>query len=140
MSHRSIDPASFRSLAILVESVAIPLLRDHTAPICLEVDIDHGIEVPTDPAATTELVRTVTRHALAVMPSGGDLTITGVEVDGRVELEFADTGEDIEARVRRLPLAAAAIGAEIRWQNCPQGGGAVTITFPGTSESQRLAA
>jgi hypothetical protein len=37
-------------------------------------------------------------------------------------------------------LAAAALGAQVVWHNCPQGGGAVTVTFPRHSEAQRKAA
>jgi hypothetical protein len=140
MSHLSIDPSSHRSLAVLVESVAGPLLMGHPSPVCLEVDIDAKIDVPADPVATVELVRTLTRQALSVMPDGGDLVVTGCETPAGVELELADTGVDVESRARNLPLAAAAIGAEVRWQNCPQGGGAVTIVFPRRVQSRRRAA
>lgn len=140
MSHRGIDPSSFRSLAILVESVTAPLLLAHPTPVCLDVDIDESIEVPCDPVATVELVRTLTRQALSVMPEGGELTVTGCQGPTGIELELADSGVDVDSRIRRLPLAAAAIGAKIKWQNCPQGGGAVTILFPQRPETRRLAA
>lgn len=140
MSVHSIDPSSFRSLAILVESVAVPLLREHPAAICLEVDIDPEIEVSTDPATTVELIRALTNQALGVMAHGGDLTVTGCETPQGVELEFADTGTEMAARERSLPMAAASIGAQVRWQNCPQGGVAVTVSFPPKSQSQRRAA
>ncbi len=140
MSVHAIDPSSFRSLAILVESVAVPLLREHPAAICLEVDIDPAVEVPTEPTATVELIRGLTEQALEVMPQGGDLTVTGCETPGGVELELADTGAELAARQRCLPMAAASIGADVRWQNCPQGGVAVTVTFPAASQSQRRAA
>lgn len=140
MSIQSIDPSSFRSLAILVESVAVPLLREHPAAICLEVEVDPAIEVPTEPTATVELIRVLTRQAIAVMPEGGDLTITGCETAEGVELELADTGQEVAARERRLPMVAASIGAGVRWQNCPQGGVAVTVRFPKQAQSQRQAA
>lgn len=140
MPHPWIDPNSCRSLAVLVESVSAPLLMQHAAPICLEVDIDHAIGLPADPAATAELIRTLVGQALGTMPEGGDLMITGCDTPRGVELEMADSGADVEQRIRRLPLAAAAVGAEIHWQNCPQGGGAVTVRFPPRAEPRRMAA
>ena len=140
MSTQWIDPNSCRSLAVLVESVAAPLLIQHTAPVCLELDIDTSLDVPADPAGTVLLVRTLVGQALAEMPEGGDLNITACATPQGVELELADTGSDIEDRATRLPLAAAAIGAQVKWQNCPQGGGAVTVTFRPQSGSQRKAA
>jgi len=140
MSNQWIDPKTCRSLAVLVESVTAPLLIEHSTPICLELDIDTSLDVPADPARTVELVRTLTRQALAEMPEGGDLNITACETPRGLELEMADTGTDIQHRAKRLPLAAAAIGAHVVWQNCPQGGAAVTVTFPGQSGMRRLAA
>lgn len=134
------DSNHSRSLAVLVESVAAPLLIQHRAPVCLEMDIDTAIEVPADPAGTVLLIRTLVGQALAEMPQGGDLNITACQTARGLELEVADTGSDIEERVRRLPLAAAALGAQVVWHNCPQGGGAVTVTFPRHSEAQRKAA
>lgn len=140
MSVLQIDPSSFRSLAILVESVAVPLLREHPSPVCLEVEVDPEIEVPGDRAPTVELVRVLTQQALSVMPDGGDLTVTGLETDHGVELELADTGREVDGRERRLPMAAATLGADIRWQNCPQGGVAVTVRFPRHANARRRAA
>lgn len=140
MSVLQIDPSSFRSLAILVESVAVPLLREHPAPVCLEVEVDSQIEVPGDPAATVELIRVLTQQALSVMPDGGDLTVTGLETGHGVELELADSGREVSDRERRLPMAAATLGADIRWQNCPQGGVAVTVRFPRHADARRRAA
>ena len=140
MSNQWIDPNTCRSLAILVESVTAPLLIEHTAPICLEIDIDMSLEVPADPGRTVELLKTLVGQSLAEMPKGGDLSITAVETSHGVELELADTGCDIQDRATRLPLAAAAIGAQVTWQNCPQGGAAVTVTFRRASGQQRRAA
>lgn len=140
MSNQWIDPNTCRSLAVLVESVTAPLLIEHAAPICLEIDIDISLEVPADPARTVELLRTLVGQALAEMPTHGDLSITACETSRGVELEMADTGCDVQERATRLPLAAAAIGAQVTWQNCPQGGGAVTVTFRRESGNQRMAA
>lgn len=140
MSNQWIDPSSCRSLAVLVESVTAPMLIDHAAPVCLELDIDTALDVPADPVRTVELVKTLVGQALAEMPDGGDLVITACETPRGVELELADTGCDVQDRATRLPLAAAAIGAQVQWQNCPQGGGAVTVTFRRESGNQRMAA
>jgi hypothetical protein len=140
MSNQWIDPKTSNSLAVLVESVSAPLLIGHSAPICLEIDIDISLSVPADPARTVDLVQTLVGQAIAEMPEGGDLYITACETSRGLELEVADTGRDIEKRPQRLPLAAAAIGAQVVWQNCPQGGGAVTVTFQRQSGTRRMAA
>jgi hypothetical protein len=108
--------------------------------VCLELDIDTTLDVPADPARTVLVVRTLVTQALHEMPSGGDLNITACETPRGVELEFADTGGDVETRPQRFPLAAAAMGAQVAWQNCPQGGGAVTVTFRRDTGQRRMAA
>jgi hypothetical protein len=140
MTRQWIDPASCRSLVVLVESVTAPLLMQHASPVCLELDIDASLEIPADPQKTADLIRALVNQALAEMPRGGDLVVTACPSGGQIELEIADSGCDIEDRSRRLPLAAAAIGADLKWQNCPQGGGAVTITFGPQNQSRRMAA
>ena len=140
MTSQWIDPNSCQSLAVLVESITAPLLIQHAGPVCLELDIDTSLDVPADPARTVLLVRTLVDQALSEMPEGGDLTITACETDAGVELEFADTGGDVSGRAKRLPLVAAAIGAQLVWHNCPQGGGAVTVTFPRQGDIRRMAA
>lgn len=130
MSHYRIDSPNHRSLAVLVESTVAPLLRDHPAPICLELDVPVNLPVPADTSLTGLLLESLTRSAIREMPTGGDLNVTACDVDGRVELEFADTGSRVTARVQTRPLVAAKLGATLRWDNCPQGGAAVTILFP----------
>lgn len=140
MSDPWIDPNSCSTLAVLVESVAGPLLMRHPAPVALEMDVNVDLAVPADAVRTAELIRTLVNQAIDEMPAGGDLVITACETPQGVELEMADTGRDIKDRARRLPMAAAAIGAQLVWQNCPQGGAAVTITFARQSGQRRIAA
>lgn len=140
MQNKWIDPKTSHSLAVLVESVTAPLLIAHSAPICLEIDIDISVQVPADPARTVDLVKTLVGQAIDEMPEGGDLYVTACETARGLELEVADTGRDIDQRPKNLPLAAAAIGAQVAWQNCPQGGAAVTITFRRQEGSGKLAA
>jgi len=136
MSTRWIKPNECRSLAVLVESVIGQMLIPHAMPICLELDIDTDIPVPDDVNKVVSLLESLVSQSLEEMPDGGDLTVTAVSSHDGIELELADTGCDVEQRSRRLPMVAAAIGAALSWQNCPQGGGAVTIRFPSTHYQQ----
>jgi hypothetical protein len=140
MSDHWIDPQTCPTLAVLIESVAGPLLMRHHAPIALEMDIDIQLRIPADAVRTAELIRTLVNQAIDEMPDGGDLTVTAWESSQGIELEMADTGGDIESRGQRLPMAAAAIGAKLAWNNCPQGGAAVTITFRRDADQKRMAA
>lgn len=140
MPHQWIDPNACQSLAVLVESVTAPLLIEHPGAVCLEVDIDSSLGIPADPTRTVDLIHSLVKQALLEMPESGELTVTACETVYGVELEFADTGGDIETRQTRHPLAAAAIGAKVTWQNCPQGGAATTITFRRDTSSGRMAA
>ncbi|QDV65885.1 histidine kinase [Crateriforma conspicua] len=137
MSHLSIDPGASVSLALLVETVTAPMLMAHPAPVCLEVDIDPSIPVPADPALTTRVVRSIASQVLAELDAGGDLMITACQTDSAVELEIADDGPDIDKRSRSIPIAVAEAGAKLNWQNCPQGGAAVTIVFPRRSAASQ---
>ncbi len=140
MSHLWIDPNRCESLAILVESVASVLLTQNSAPICLEVDIASSLKLPANPNQTVDLIRTMVMQAVAEMQQGGELTITAVDGPNGIELEIADTGRAVELRETRIPFAVAAVGARIRWQNCPQGGAAATIVFRPQQGTARIAA
>ena len=137
MSEYWIDPTKSESLAVLVESVAGPMLIEHQAAICLELEIDVELEIPADPARTCDLIRSLVGQSLAEMSDGGDLMITAVQINQGIELEIADTGGDADQRAQSRPMAAAAIGASIHWQNCPQGGACVTVLFPPPQENQQ---
>ena len=134
------EPEQCRNLLVLVESVTAPLLIRHQAPVCLELDIDLELPVPCDKQRTADLITVLSQQALKSMPDGGDLMITACETATGIELEIADSGMDASNRERHLPIAAAAINAHLTWQNCPQGGVAVTILFPAQSSSNRMAA
>ncbi|TWU57511.1 ATP-binding protein [Rubripirellula reticaptiva] len=130
MTNHWIDPKTSHSLAVLVESVTVPLLIKHDGPVCLELDIDVKMRVPADASRLVDLIKSLVGQSLAEMSDGGDLTITACETTNGVEVEIADTGCDVQRRAKSRPLAAAAIGATMQWKNCPQGGGSVTVTFP----------
>jgi len=118
------------SLAVLVECVISPLLREHPAPICFELDMPVDLMTTADRTRLGELVTSLVRDSLEQMPDGGELTVTGCQTAHGVELEIADTGSDVESRGSRLSLAAASLGCKPQWQNCPQGGAAVTLVLP----------
>jgi len=135
------EPDACRNLMILVESVTAPLLIRHPSPVCLEMDIESDLPIPCDKGRTADLIAALAQQALAAMPDGGDLMITGCRTSSGIELEIADSGNDVKHRERHLPIAAAAIQADLEWKNCPQGGVAVTILFPPAEDSRkRLAA
>ncbi len=127
------------SLAVLVECVISPLLLEHPAPICFELDMPVSLMTTADRERLSDLVTSLVRESLEQMPDGGELTVTGCQTAHGVELEIADTGSDVESRGNRLSLAAAALGCKPQWQNCPQGGAAVTLVLP-FSDAVRKAA
>lgn len=140
MSRRIIGEKPQPALAVLIESVAGPLLMAHPAPVCLEMEVDTSLRCTVDSPSLTTLIESLVRQSLDEMPEGGDLTITACETGGHLELEIADSGPDVNDRACTLPMVAAAIGVEISWQNCPQGGAAATITLPGSQQMLRRAA
>lgn len=140
MTHRLIGNEANHPLAIVVESVASNLLMKTPAPICLEVDIDMELRLPVDKASLCQLIDSLVRQAILEMPGGGELTITACETPTGVEIEIADTGGDVQHRACKLPMIAAAMAAELTWQNCPQGGGAVTAKLPLYHQAMRRAA
>ncbi len=129
MSYLS-DGSGGSSLAVLVECVISPLLREHPAPVCFELNVPIDLMTTADRSRLSDLVRSLVRASLDQMADGGELTVTGCLTAHGVELEIADTGSDIESRKNKLSLAAAALGCKPQWQNCPQGGAAVTLVLP----------
>ncbi len=85
------------------------------------------------------LISTLIVSSLREMPRGGELTISACQTAHGVELEIADTGSDAESRNSLLPFSAAALGCKPHWQNCPQGGAAVTIVLPFSNAIRKAA-
>lgn len=127
------------SLAVLVECAISPLLREHPAPICFELDMPIDLMTTADPRRLSDLVTSLVRESLDQMPDGGELAVTGCQTAHGVELEIADTGSDVEYRANRLSIAAAALGCKPQWQNCPQGGAAVTLVLPFSRQARKAA-
>lgn len=97
-----------------------------SADVRLEIDAPADLRCGIDSASLVELVTAMVRAAVACLPADGEIILTLWQSDSTCEIEVADNGPAVESRPRRLPLAAAALGAEMVWQNCPQGGAAVT--------------
>ncbi len=96
-------------------------------------------------------------NALDVLPNGGELHITTVMTHDRWELEIADNGpgwsEDALQRAAEpffttknngtgLGLSIVerimeAHGGELWLHNCPEGGAAITLSFPAKPPAQR---
>ena len=112
------------SLRSLLRDVAREAIGE--APVRLEVDVPADASFPVAPQRLAELVAAMVRGALDCLPSSGEITLTYWQAGDSCEIEVADNGPAIDARPRRLPLVAASLGAELVWQNCPQGGAAVT--------------
>lgn len=126
-------------LAVLVECVASPLLREHPAAVVLEMNVPIDLVTTADRRRLSNLVESLVRESLRQMPDGGELTVTGCRTGHGIELEIADTGDDIDSRDVQLSLAAAALGCKPHWQNCPQGGAAVTIVLPFSDRARKAA-
>lgn len=127
------------SLAVLVEQVASPLLLAHPSRVLLEVDLSIGLMTTADNEQLKSLISTLIVSSLREMPNGGELTISACQTAHGVELEIADTGSDAESRNSLLPFSAAALGCKPHWQNCPQGGAAVTIVLPFSNAVRKAA-
>jgi len=127
------------SLAVLVECVALPLLRRHPGRVCYESNIDLELMTTASPDHLRSLIESLVKDSLDQMPDDGELTVSGCITANGVELEIADTGSDAQHRGQSLSIFAAALGCKPHWQNCPQGGAAVTIVLPFNNAARKAA-
>ncbi|MEM9827571.1 MAG: ATPase [Planctomycetota bacterium] len=130
------------SLALLVESVVFPLLRDHPGQVHLEIDIDLALTTPGDATATGTLLESATRQTLDAIGGDGELSIIAVPTPGGIEIELSDNGPAIASRPEIASLLAARHGVKMQQHDCPQGGVATTLHFPKrqtNSDSRRAA-
>lgn len=100
------------------------------ARIKLELDIPDGVSFPVDSIQLVHLVRSLVSASASVLEEHGEISVTVWEAGESLEIEVADNGPALDLRPRFLPLAAATLGADLVWQNCPQGGAAVTAVVP----------
>ncbi len=105
----------------------------------VEIDCPSNIGIPGPLKPTTDLVDALVAQASRQMEDAGELTVIAWESADVCELEVSDSGADIEHRDCSAPIACTLAGADLIWQNCPQGGAAVTARFE-KRLSQRKAA
>lgn len=115
------------SLAEIVQQVIDDLQLENK--YFVEVDIPEDIGIPAPPVPLVELITALVQQASLQMRSGGEMTFIGWESDNTCELEIADSGRDVHQRRCEVPRAIQATGGQVKWNNCPQGGAAVTLSF-----------
>lgn len=118
--------------------------------IDVEIDVPPGAALWADREMLRRAVLNLVLNAMDAMPTGGELLITGCDMDGAYELEIADSGpgfdEDARGRLFEpffstkesgtgLGLSvvahmAEAHGGSVVADNCPEGGAAFTIRLP----------
>jgi len=100
------------------------------------VDVPAGLRLLADSELFDFAVDHLVSGAIAAMPYGGELTITGVATPQGVELEVADERPDTAPDVARIindPRVQRCIGAHggrVMAQPCPTGGIAITLCLP----------
>jgi signal transduction histidine kinase len=114
-----------------LSQVLIDAVRSATNGIGLEIELDvpAGLDFPVDHDQIRLMVHSLTRAAAKAVEAGGEITLTAWQAGESLEIEVADNGPPLEQRPRYLPMSAAALKAELIWQNCPQGGAAVTAVI-----------
>lgn len=110
-----------------------------TARPSLEIDLPAGWQSPLEDQVLSTLVRSLVKASIECAEDCDELLITIYDSGDVVEIEVADDGPPLQERAQRLPMAAAAVGAELVWQDCPQGGVALTAIIP-KAQRRRLAA
>ena len=105
----------------------------------LELDIPQALCFPADPTSLVQLVYSLVGSAASNLEEDGEITVTAWEAGEALEIEVADNGPAIQSRPRFIPLAVARLGAELVWQNCPQGGAAVTVVVPRVAPKRSVA-
>ncbi len=139
MNRRSFSPSGPSLLAVLVECTVAPMLREHAAPILFELNIDTSLKTNANSEHLISLLQSLVHDSLREMQDGGELTISACQTANGVELEIADTGSDAENRSHSISIAAASLGCKPHWQNCPQGGAAVTLILPFSNAARKAA-
>lgn len=115
----------------------------------LEIDIPEDLYCRLPSAPFQELVECLVGGMLRRLQYDQDsqqtltlpreISISAWQTGHSIELEVASNQGDLEEMPPSLPMIAAALGVPLCWQNCPQGGVAVTAVLP-QSEMRREAA
>jgi signal transduction histidine kinase len=133
-------------------------LRSFRRGVLFEVDVPPYTMLQGDREQFRTVLQLLLAQTLEVTPRGSDLVITADRDEHGVEVEVADSGTGI-AHLFAPPASAfttglagqkkarnaldlsrliAALGGDIRVQDCPDGGAAITVHFP--QHLQRAAA
>lgn len=106
-------------------------------------------QIVADGELLCQVFQNLANNALDAMPEGGELTVTGHQVDGFAELAFQDTGAGIdEANIDKLfdplittKIKSTGLGLSICWEIVSQHGGQISVvskTGEGTTFTVRL--
>lgn len=123
-------------------ATTLPAHSAADAPLIL-VDVDRGHAIDAEPAAVRRVLDMLIRDAVAAaagpaaesdVPLIREVVITSVRGPRSVEVEIADSGA-VSADTLGMATAAARslvqrLGGELRVYHCPEGGRAVTLSFP----------
>jgi K+-sensing histidine kinase KdpD len=122
---------------------------------CVSVDVDTTeLLAPIDCGTIEAAINNLIRHAINIMPRGGELSVTLIDGNYQWELEVADSSKSISASNSFSPLAselgqlprlmpqvidqylvdahrlALRHGGQIQTWECPQGGMANVLVVP----------
>ncbi|MEQ8847914.1 HAMP domain-containing sensor histidine kinase [Botrimarina sp.] len=138
-------------LAPMIEEVVQSLAPQLEAQgVDTEIDVPPGTPLWADREMLRRAVLNLLLNAMDAMPGGGEIVVTGCELDGWYELEVADNGPGFDDTQRSrlfepffstkesgtgLGLSvvahmAEAHGGSVLADNCPEGGAAFTIRLP----------
>lgn len=96
----------------------------------VEVDIPDEIAMPVSEDVLYRLLYRVIQHAAQSVPPGGELAFIGWESDEACELEIADNAGAVTQFYQQSLVDCQFVGARLNRSQCPQGGAALTVSFP----------
>ena len=149
-------PQAEASELISVRKLAIDALADfgvrlRTHAISIELDLEGG-QTSVQSHQVLPVIRDLIEHAIESMPEGGELTVTLVDGGHQWELEFADSGPEVnriadgsqettaglltlvpycdQEKLQSARQAANRFGGDVVSWECPEGGSAHVLVFP----------
>jgi hypothetical protein len=134
------EPGEPGTLAIRIRQAALKAIAGRA--VSLEWDVPTDLETTFAPESLCQLVESLVRGSmdhLDEQDGTSELSVSIWNLGNRLELEVADNGSSIESRPQRFPLIAASMGVQLLWQNCPQGGAAVTAILPNAAGRREAA-
>lgn len=131
---------------LILEICASLAWQMETQQIVIDMDVPFGERLPLDRNMLRQAILQIVLHAMESMPKGGELSFFSCNSPQCYELEIADTGPGLSRDARRQLAASSSHetahvlspvvrmlkvhGAEIRAENCPLGGAAMTLRVP----------